>query len=337
MKENLLSHLMRTSFVPHPAIKGAHAQTIMAFLIPRRTRLLSRRTESRLFHVGPGIRVLAQCAWQVDRTSRPTLLVVHGLEGSAESGYMLGTAEKALDAGFNVVRLNIRSCGGSVSLTPTIYHAGLTQDLHQIIDELWERDGLREIYLAGFSLGGNMALKLAGEYGSSPPPSLRGIAAVSPSIHLASCADAIELKSNAIYHLSFIVSLRRSMRQKARLFPDRYDESRLRGIWSVRQFDAAYTAPHSGFRDVADYYEQASALPYIREISVPTLIIQSKDDPFIPFPPFESSEISSNQQIISLSPDHGGHVGFVSARPEGIDRFWAEQKIVDFVSLLSSL
>jgi predicted alpha/beta-fold hydrolase len=195
---------------------------------------------------------------------------------------------------------------------------------------------LRQIYLAGFSLGGNMALKLAGEYGESPPEALRGIAAVSPSIHLASCADAIEMRSNAIYHLSFITSLRKSMRRKARLFPDRYDESRLRGIWSVRQFDSVYTAPHSGFRDVEDYYERASALPYIRKISVPTLIIHAKDDPFIPFPPFESPGISSNSNVTFIAPDHGGHVGFVSSRPEGNDRFWAEQKIVHFVSLLNA-
>jgi hypothetical protein len=249
---------------------------------------------------------------------------------------MLGTAEKALVAGFNVIRLNLRSCGGTLNLTPTIYHAGLTQDLRQIIHELSETDGLKQIYLAGFSLGGNMALKLAGEYGGSPPEALRGIAAVSPSIHLASCADAIELRSNAIYHLSFITSLRKSMRRKARLFPDRYDESRLRGIWSVRQFDAVYTAPHSGFRDVEDYYERASALPFIGNISVSTLIIHAKDDPFIPFAPFESPEISANPHITFLAPDHGGHVGFVSARPEGNDRFWAEQKIVDFVSLMNA-
>lgn len=334
MKEKLLHSLTRTPFVPHPAIKGAHAQTIMAFLIPRRTRLVSRRTEPRIFNVGPGVQVLAKCSWQADRQSRPTLVVVHGLEGSADSSYMLGTAEKGLAADFNVIRLNVRSCGGTMSLTPTIYHAGLTQDLGQIVRELSEVDGLKQIYLVGFSLGGNMALKLAGEYAESPPGVLRGIAAVSPSIHLASCADAIEMRSNAIYHLSFIRSLRKSMRRKARLFPDRYDESRLRGIWTVRQFDAAYTAPHSGFRDVADYYEQASALPYIKKISVPTLIIQSKDDPVIPFPPFESEEISSNPHITFLAPNHGGHVGFVSARPEGHDRFWAEQKIVDFISLI---
>ena len=131
------------------------------------------------------------------------------------------------------------------------------------------------------------------------------------------------------------MSLRRSMRQKARLFPDRYDESRLRGIWSIRQFDAVYTAPHSGFRDVTDYYERASALPYIKDIAIPTLVIHAKDDPLIPFAPFTSEEIASNQNVTLLAPEHGGHVGFISARGEADDRFWAEKTIIDFVKTMS--
>ena len=334
MKENLRKSLA-TPFVPHPAIKGAHAQTLMAFFIRRSTVFLSRNTEPRFFDLAPGVRVLGQCSWLADRKTRPTLLTVHGLEGSADSAYMLGTAEKALAAGFNVIRLNVRSCGGTLGLTPTLYHAGLTDDLRRIIEELSERDGLNHLYLAGFSLGGNMALKLAGEYGAGVPAALRGIIAVSPSIDLPSCADAIETRSNLIYRMSFMMSLRRSMREKARLFPERYDESRLRGIWSIREFDDVYTAPHSGFRDVADYYERASSLPYIKDAALPVLIIHSQDDPFIPFAPFTSEDITSNPNITLLTPANGGHCGFISARPEGDDRFWAERKIVDFVKTMS--
>ena len=335
MKKENLSLRSASTFVPHPAIRGAHAQTLMAFFIPRSTVLLSRNTEPRFFDVAPGVRVLGQCSWQADRCGCPTLLVVHGLEGSAESSYMLGTAEKALAAGFNVIRLNLRSCGGTLDLTPMLYHAGLTDDLHRIIGELSQRDGLKQLYVAGFSLGGNMALKLAGEYGAAAPEALRGVVAVSPSIHLASCADAIETRSNLIYRLSFIMSLRRSMRQKARLYPERYDESRLRGIWSIRKFDDIYTAPHSGFIDVADYYERASSLPYIEDIAVPAMIIHSQDDPFIPFAPFTSPQVTSNPNVVLVAPANGGHCGFISARPEGDDRFWAEKKIVDFVQTMS--
>jgi predicted alpha/beta-fold hydrolase len=336
MKETIIARLEETPFIPHPAIKNAHAQTISAYFIPRRAKLLSRNDEPRIFDLSAGVRLLARCSWQQDRASSPTLLIVHGLEGSADSAYMLGTAEKALSAGMNVIRLNLRNCGGTHHLTPAIYHAGLTDDIRQIVDELTARDRLREIYLVGFSLGGNIMLKLAGEYSGAAPDSIRGVIAVSPSLDLPSCADAIEMRSNLLYHLSFLWSLKSSMRRKARLFPDRYDASRLDGVWSIRQFDDAYTAPLAGFRNVADYYSRASALPLIRHISLPTLIIHSKDDPFIPFAPFENGEIAANSNIKLLAPDHGGHVGFVSARQEGDDRFWAEQKVVDCVRLLSS-
>jgi predicted alpha/beta-fold hydrolase len=277
--------------------------------------------------------LLAHCSWQSDPQTHPTLLVVHGLEGSSDSPYMIGTADKAIAAGFNVIRLNLRNCGETFHLTPTIYHAGLTDDLRQLVAELSNNDGLNELYLAGFSLGGNMVLKLAGEYSGSVPKALRGVIAISPSIHLASCADAIELKSNLFYHMRFMLSLRRSIKRKAQLYPERYDASRLRGIWTIREFDNQYTAPHSGFKDVSDYYDRASSLPFIKDIQLPTLIIQAKDDPFIPFHPFGGVEIANNPNVALLATAHGGHVGFVESRLRGEDRFWAERKVVEFVEL----
>jgi predicted alpha/beta-fold hydrolase len=335
MQPGITSQLLERPFVPHPALRNTHAQTIAAALIPRRPRLLPQRTSLRHFDVAEGVRVVAHCSWQDAPRSHPTVLVVHGLEGSAESAYMLGTAEKSLASGFNVLRLNLRNCGGTEHMTTTLYHAGLTDDVRQIIRELTGADGLREIYLVGFSLGGNIVLKLAGEMGSDPPESVRGVVAISPSIDLLSCIEAIELRSNLFYHLRFVMSLKTRMQRKARLFPDRYDSSLLRGVWSIRQFDNAYTAPHSGFADATDYYKRASALPLIAQIAMPTLIIHAKDDPFIPFAPFEGSEISSNPNVVMITPDNGGHVGFVSAHLEYDDRFWAEARAVQFIAWLN--
>jgi uncharacterized protein len=334
-KDNILKELSATPFVPHPALKNAHGQTIMGALIPRRFRLVVENTETRFFDVAPGVRVLAHCSWQQERASKPTLLIAHGMEGSSESRYMMGTAEKALEAGFSVIRLNHRNCGGTEHLTPTLYHAGLTDDIRQIITELIDKDKLGEIYLVGFSLGGNIALKLAGEYGDAMPEAVRAVVAVSPSIDLASCADAIEMRSNIIYNWNFLLSLRSRLRRKAKLFPEDYDISHLRGVWSIRKFDDVYTAPHAGFLNVAHYYERASALPFISRITTPTLIIHAKDDPFIPFAPFEKPEVASNPNVTLLATEHGGHVGFVSARAEGENRFWAEVMVVEFVSLMS--
>ncbi len=334
-KTRIESRLSATPFVPYPALKNAHAQTIVATMLSRNTPRLNQNSEPRYFDIAEGMQVLGHCSWQQDRSSQPTLLILHGMEGSADSHYMLGTAEKALGAGFNAIRLNMRNCGGTEHLTPTLYHAGLTEDLRAIINELIEQDELDEIYIAGFSLGGNIVLKLAGEYGSQAPRELRGLAAVSPSLHLPSCADAIESRSNFIYQISFLMSLRDRMKRKASLFPDQYDISLLRGIRTIREFDNIYTAPNAGFRDVAEYYERASALPLIKQIAIPSLIIHAKDDPFIPFAPFERREISENPNVLLLAPERGGHVGFFSAG-EGEERYWAETRLVEFINLLSS-
>lgn len=331
-KDRILTHLARTPFIPPPKLRNAHAQTLAGTLIPRRFKLSA---EPRYFDTAPGVRVLAHCSWQQERRFRPTMVIVHGMEGSTESRYMLGTADKALSAGFNVVRLNMRNCGGTEHLTATLYHAGLTDDLRQIISELAERDGLTELYIGGFSLGGNVVVKLAGEYGDGAPPELKGVVAVSPSIDLNASADAIEMRSNIIYSMRFVWSLRTRLRIKARLFPEHYDASMLRGVWTIRKFDDVYTAPHAGFGNVANYYEQASSSQFISRIIVPTLIVHARDDPFIPFAPFQHPDIEANPNVALLAPEHGGHVGFISADREGEDRFWAEITAVEFVKLLS--
>jgi len=335
-KEPILEHLARTPFIPLPKLRNAHAQTLAGTLIPRRFKVVAESSEPRYFDTAPGVQVLAHCSWQKDRDERPTLVILHGMEGSTESRYMLGIAEKALAAGFNAVRVNTRNCGGTEHLTSTLYHAGLTDDLRQIIAELAERDGLGELYIAGFSLSGNVVLKLAGEYGSGAPQQLKGVIAVSPTIDLNASADAIEMRSNIIYNMRFVWSLRTRMRRKARLFPERYDASRLRGVWSIRKFDDVYTAPHSGFGNVADYYARASSLQFISRITVPTLIVHAQDDPFIPFESFRHPDIEANANVVLLAPEQGGHVGFISADREGEDRFWAEAMAVEFVKLMSS-
>jgi predicted alpha/beta-fold hydrolase len=159
-------------FVPHRLITGGDAQTIGAFLARIRERD-ETQDEERLFDVAADARVLARCRWQPERCAQPTLVMWHGMEGSIASGYMLRTATKAFRAGFNVVRVNFRSCGGTEHLTPTLYHGGLTGDLQVVLDELINEDKLSRIVIAGFSLGGNQVLKLAGEYGDQPPPELK--------------------------------------------------------------------------------------------------------------------------------------------------------------------
>ena len=324
-------------FVPPRFLTQGDLQTIVAYCWPGRFK--PRDTtgdEERLFEVEPGSLVLARCRWHANRAGHATLVMWHGMEGSTESAYMLTTAEKAYRTGFNVVRVNVRNCGGTDHLTPTLYHAGLTNDLRVIIDELVRVDGLSTIMIAGFSLGGNMTLKLAGEYGDEPPPEVRGICAVSPSVDLRTSTTLMARRRNWVYQQSFLKRLKMRIRKKAELFPERYDASHLRDIKSVEEFDNRYVAPAFGFADASDYYAKASALRFIARIRIPTLIIHAQDDPFIPFTPLLDPSIAANPYVLLLAPEMGGHVAFLAKEGPNEDRFWAENRLIDFCELVAS-
>lgn len=315
-------------FEPHPLLRNPHAQTLASAFLPRRFPGLPPGTP-RDFEVEPGTRIRGQCHWQAAPQERPTLVLVHGLEGSSESGYMRGLAERAFAAGWNAVRLNQRNCGGTESLTPTLYNSGLSGDYRAVLCELIERDRLPEIFFAGYSMGGNLVLKMAGELAGAAPPQLRAVAAVCPCIDLALCADALSLPQNVIYEAHFVRNLKKRMQRKARLFPGKFDLRPLARVRTVREFDDQMTARYCGFRDAADYYAQSSALRLAREIRVPTLIVSAQDDPFVPFASFTHPDVESNPSIQLDAPAHGGHCAFLS-RFAGAERHWAEARLMEF-------
>ena len=323
--------LERDPYAFRPRVRNGHLMTIFTWGWPRRFPRLPP-PEARLFDVAPRVRVLAHCHWQTDRRRHPTLLLLHGLEGSSHAHYMRGIADKGFRAGFNVIRLNQRNCGGTEHLSETLYHSGLTADPLFVLRELIDRDGLRSLAVGGYSLGGNLALKLAGELGDEAPSELRAVAAVSPTMDLECCVRALERPSNAVYQWNFVRNLKARMRRKARLFPDRYPLEPLGRVRTVRQFDEIYTAPHFGFRDASDYYHRASALRVADRICVPTLVLASEDDPFVPVAPFTDPSVRQNPAITVRVSRHGGHCAFLSAAGEtpGEDRYWAERAVVRF-------
>ncbi len=324
-------------FVPYRIFKQGDAQTLVAYVWPGRIRPRESATDKvRLFQVEPGSQVLARCRWQSDRAKHPTLIIWHGMEGSTASAYMLTTADKAFRAGFNVVRVNFRNCGGTEHLSPTLYHGGLTGDLRVVVDELIVRDGLSRIFIAGFSLGGNMVLKLAGEYGDHPPVEVKAVCAVSPSINLRASSDLLMQRRNWIYQRDFLRRLRNRIRAKQKLFPDLYDATGLGRIRSIQEFDNRFIAPMFGFENADDYYAKASSLPVIGRIRIPTLMIHSQDDPFIPFRPLRDPSIAANPYVLMIATEHGGHVAFMSANPRDEDRFWAENRVVEFCETIDS-
>ena len=248
-----------------PRFTGGHKQTLYAWARRRRLPNLPPPVE-RYFDVAPDARVLAHCHWHPRPADSPTLVLLHGLEGSSHAHYMGGISDKAWAAGWNVVRLNQRNCGGTERLSRGLYHSGLTHDPLFVMRELIARDGMRAVAVAGYSLGGNLALKLAGELGDEAPPELKAVCAVSPTMDLGVCVEALERRSNIAYEFNFVRNLKGRMRRKAAAFPGEFSLDALRRIWTVRQFDEAYTAPHHGFRDATDYYHRASAMRVIDRI-----------------------------------------------------------------------
>lgn len=305
--------------------------------MPRRFHLPTPpETDERLIEVEPGIQVLCHCHWQADRASALTIIIVHGLEGSSDSQYVRGVTEKALAAGMNVIRYNQRNCGGTDALAPVLYHSGLSNDVAAVAREVIARDGVSRLALVGFSMGGNIVLKLAGEWGAQAPPQFQAVAACCPAIDLAASADALHEPANRIYETYFLWALHRRMLQKARLFPAHFDVSRLRGIRSLREFDDKVTAYYCGFTGVDDYYDRASASHVVERIAVPALVLHAANDPFVHITAETRRKIAANRNITFVETADGGHCAFVGA-PVGSsdgrydDGYWAEHEIVNFL------
>jgi len=322
-------------FEPHPWLRNRDAMTLVASKCPRKYPRLPEPVD-RLFDVEAGTRVLGHCLWQPEAQKKATLVMVHGLEGSTRSSYMRGTAEKAWVAGCNVVLMNQRNCGGTENLSPTLYNSGLSGDYRAIVSELIAKDGLPEIFACGYSMGGNLVLKMAGEFSDDAPAQLRGVVAVCPSLDLAACADALHEPRNAFYEWNFVRNLRKRYKRKVELYPEKFQLNGVERLRSVREFDDVITAPYCGYRDAVDYYHRASAIRVTQAIRVPTLILTAEDDPFVPIAPFRQPAIAANPNIQLVVTAQGGHCGFVS-RYEGNDRFWAEARIVEFCQARSQL
>lgn len=315
-------------FQPHPLLKNGHVMTVASALW-RRTFTLPGPGD-RLFQVDPESQILGHCHWQQGRDkSAPLLVLVHGLEGSSDSNYMRGIAEKAWNHGFHVIRLNQRNCGGTELLTPTLYNSGMSSDYRAILDELALGDGFTNIFLAGYSMGGNLVTKMAGELAGAAPSALRGIAAVCPALDLAACADALERTDNFFYQRHFVAGLMARYAKKAKLFPQKYSSNGFGPIRTVREFDDAITAPHFGYRDAQEYYEAAGAKCVVDKIGIPYLLITAQDDPFVPYEAIRASGAEKNHYITFNAPKYGGHCAFIS-NESGTKRFWAESCIVEF-------
>lgn len=277
----------------------------------------------------PGVRVLVQTQ-RPQGPSRGHLVMVHGLEGSGESGYARSLAQAALEAGFAAHRFHMRSCGGmEAQCGDVLYHSGQTCDLLSYLRAL-RRDAPDDaIHVAGFSLGGNVALKLAGELGPHAGELFDSVCAVSVPIDLAACARRLRAPENRLYANRFLKRLRNRIRRKEALRPGLFRMELLAKVGTIEEFDDAFTAPGFGFGTAANYYDTQSSNRFLDAIRVPTLIVQAKDDPLVPFQIFDHPAFRSNPALRLLAVEHGGHVGFISRRRP---RFWLDGVIIEWIS-----
>jgi predicted alpha/beta-fold hydrolase len=315
-------------FEPRWWLRGAHAQTLAGFFLARGIKLPP--PEARYIEVASGIKLLCHCHWQAERSCALTVIIVHGLEGSSDSGYVVGITEKALATGMNVVRVNQRNCGGTDHLAPTLYNSSLSGDLRAVADDVVRHDKVTGFALVGFSMGGNLVLKAAGEWGREAPPEFRAVVAVCPAMDLAASADALHLRANRVYEQYFVIKLRQRFRHKARLFPGQFDPARLRGVRTLREFDDRITAYYCGFAGADDYYARAAASNVLDFVAVPALILHAANDPFIRILPPTRAKIAGNPNVAFFESADGGHCAFL-AEANGYDGRWAERQVVEFL------
>lgn len=298
-----------------PLFRNPHLQTIAAHYWKRPEA--ASPVERRLVETEPGVQVLVE-------TQRPAgraigdVVMVHGLEGSGAAGYMRSLSAAAVESGFAAHRFHMRTCGGTEHLCETLYHAGLTSDLLAAVRQIGG-----PVFLVGFSLGGNVVLKLAGELGSEAQGLVEGVCAVSAPLDLGACSRRIAEPENRLYEARFV------RRMRARLCATgRYSARDFAGLRSVIEIDDRITAPSFGFGNAANYYRTQSAIGYLDAIRAPALLIQAKDDTFIPFAIYQSAAVTTNPLVRVIATDHGGHLGFLARGPR---RFWADHAIMEWI------
>jgi predicted alpha/beta-fold hydrolase len=313
--------ILTSRFRPPSFLLNGHIQTILPLLLPRRLNIAFERERLELQDGD-----FLDLDWM--RTVGDKLAILsHGLEGCSDDRSNLGMATALQAAGWDGLAWNLRGCGKEMNRLPRFYHSGETGDLGTVIRLAATR--YSRIALIGFSLGGNLTLKYLGE--ASPHPAVIGAAAISVPIDLTACAQALDRRwSNRVYLRRFIKSLVAKVEAKALRFPDQLNVSRTRTIRTLQEFDDRYTAPIHGFRDAADYWMKSSAQQYLDRITVPTLLINACNDPFLTSECFPFAEAARNPCLFFEAPESGGHVGFIDlvrgAEP------WSERRVVEFLA-----
>jgi predicted alpha/beta-fold hydrolase len=322
------------TFVPgafRPAwwLPGAHLQTLGARWLRSRLSVPTRRERLELPD-GDFVDLDLADGTSGRPGSGPLVLVLHGMEGSARSGYALELYRLLGASGVAAVGLNFRSCGGEPNRLPRFYHSGETGDLRTVLAWLSDRHPGRPLGAIGVSLGGNVLLKHLGEAGSPGATRVVAAATISVPFDLAAGAEHLRRPAGRLYSAHLLRKLRGKVRAKRANLPG-IDLAQALAARGFREFDDAVTAPLHGFADAEDYYRRSSSASFLEHVRVPTLLVQAADDPFLPPERLPRRAVESNPYLVSAFTDRGGHVGFVEGRSPLRPSFWAERQAVRFV------
>ena len=312
-----------SSYLAPSWLPGGHLQTIWPALF-RPIGKVPARAERLELDDGDFI----DLAWSGASASRLAILS-HGLEADRHTGYIRGMAAALVRRGWDVLTWNFRGCGGEPNRLLRMYHSGATEDLHAIVTHALAHHPARAIDLIGFSLGGNLTLKYLGERPADLSPRLHRAVAFSVPCDLACSSHKLSIPSNRLYMERFLIAMRAKIHAKKKLFPDELDLAGLRRVRTFQQFDDRYTAPIHGFRDAADYWQRNSCRQFLPHITLPTLLINAANDPFLGPACYPRQEAAASPFLHFESPQTGGHVGFPTFGNSG--EYWSETRAAAFL------
>ena len=309
-----------STYRPPWGLANGHLQTILPVLL---RRVAAINCERERIETPDGD--FLDLDWNRDQRSQSLVMITHGLEGNSANASVQGMAAAFHRAGWDTLAWNLRGCSGEMNRLLRTYHSGAWEDLQCVINHA--AGTYQNIVLVGFSIGGNLTLKYLGDHGSSINPSIKGAVTFSVPCDLASSARVLESRINSIYMNHFMRDLRRKIREKATAFPGGISTEGLDHIRTFREFDGTYTAPLNGFLSAEDYWAKASSKPSLRGISVPTLLVNALNDPFLGPECFPREEAESNPYLYLELPESGGHLGFLTFAKE----YWSETRAVEFL------
>jgi predicted alpha/beta-fold hydrolase len=309
-----------------PLFKNCHLATIAGNFWPRPESERRWPVTDVFYEPEPGVQLLVRT--QTPANPLGELILVHGLEGSSESGYARSMAAAAPEAGYVVHRYNMRGCGGSPWHPKANYHSGQTGDLLHVACERKRVSGL-PLFAVGYSLGGNIVLKLAGELSEQGRGLFRGVCSVSAPIDLALSVRATGEPRNVLYRRRFVAKLKERVRLRNRMAPDLFPLGPLARVHTIYDFDDLYTAKIFDFGTADNYYRTQSSNQFLERIRIPALLVQAKDDPMVPFAMYANPALAKNACLRLVAVEHGGHLGFLARSGP---RFWLDELIISWLA-----